>query len=770
MKNLLTFLIIILLTTSLSAQKFTISGVIQDNATGEELIGANVYVSELKTGTVCNVYGFYSITLNKGTYNLAISFLGYETKRMSIDLNEDKKLDFHLVPTSKSIEEVKVIGEKKNENVSRVEMSTNQLQIRTIQRIPALMGETDVIKSIQLLPGVQSGGEGTTGFYVRGGNVDQNLILLDDATVYNASHMFGFFSVFNQDAVKDVKLYKGGIPAEFGGRLSSLLDIRMKEGNSRQFAGSGGIGIVSSRLTVEGPIVKDKSSFLISGRRTYFDLAFPFLSDTTIRKSAAYFYDLNAKLNYTINENNRIFISGYFGNDVTDIAKQIKMIYGNGTFTFRYNHLFTNKLFSNLTVIYSKFNYSLGTPDGPTSFNWNSNIIDQTVKNDYNWFVNPNNTVKFGFAATYHTFKPGYANKNSDQSFFNDLSLPFSYAIEYDAFMSNEQKIGEKITLQYGLRFSMFQSIGKATVYKYDASDLKEYTVKDSTKYGSNEIYNSYPNFEPRFNLVYKANESTSIKASYNRMTQYIHLATNTTASTPLDVWFPSSPNVKPQIADQVALGIFKNLHDNLFETSVEVYYKKMDNVIDFKDHAQLFLNKKFEGELRFGKGQSYGVELFVKKQEGALTGWISYTWSRTLRTIPEINNGNEFAAPYDKPHNISVVLSYEITPRINVSANWVYSTGAPRTVPVGKYTVGNVQIPMYSDRNSVRIPDYHRLDISLTIDAKRNKKDGTPKKFYGSWNFSVYNVYNRHNAYSVTFQSIKDVQYATDAQKLYLF
>jgi len=773
MKKITIFTFFVLLTFNLLAQsKCTLNGVIRDNATGEELIGATIYITGLKTGTVSNLYGFYSLTLPREKYSITYSFMGYESQTIEVDLKDanEKKQDIHLATTSRTLSEIQVIGEKKNTNVAKVEMSTNQLSIKTIQKIPALMGEIDVLKTIQLLPGVQSSGEGSSGFYVRGGNVDQNLILLDDATVYNAAHLGGLFSVFNQDAVKDIKLYKGGIPAEYGGRLSSLLDIRMKEGNMKKLTVTGGVGIISSRLTIESPLFKEKSSFIVSGRRTYADVFFPLLRDTTIKKSKAYFYDLNAKVNLVINDNNRIFLSGYFGDDVMDFAKQFKMRYGNGTFTFRYNHLFSKKLFSNITLIYSKFDYSMGTPESAVSFDWNSNIIDQTFRNDYNWYANPNNTVKFGYSITYHTFKPGYVKKNNENSIFNDMSLPDNYAMEYNVFASNEQKIGDKLTLQYGLRWSAFQNMGKGIFYVYDRANADKYTVVDSLKYKSKELFNLEQNFEPRINLVYKINESLSLKASYNRTSQYIHLATNTMSATPLDVWFPSTPNVKPQKADEGAIGLFKDFFNNALETSVEVYYKKMYNVIDFRDHAQLFINKYFEGELRIGDGYSYGAEFFVKKQEGNFTGWISYTWSKTMRTIPEINNGNEFAAPYDKPHNLSIVASYDITPRLNISTNWIYSTGAPRTVPVGRYNYQGMIVPIYSDRNSVRIPDYHRMDLSVTLEGKKYKKDGTLKKYQGSWNFSIYNVYNRHNAYSIVFKQNDTNPEITEAQKLYLF
>lgn len=751
-------------------EKFTISGTVKDKKSGEALFGATIYVQELKTGGVTNTYGFYSVTVPAGHYHVTFSYLGFQPVSKEIDLNKSQKLDIELSDDSKDISEVTITAEKQNHNVVKNEMSVQKLEMKTIKKMPAMMGETDVIKSLQLLPGVQNAGEGTSGFYVRGGNVDQNLILLDDATVYNASHLGGLFSVFNDDALKDVTLYKGGIPSEYGGRLSSLLDIRMKDGNAKTFVAEGGIGLIASRLTIEMPVVKDKSSFIISGRRTYYDLFFPLLSDTTIKKSKVYFYDLNAKFNYNFDANNKIFVSGYFGNDVMQFGTQFKMVYGNSTLSLRYNHLFNERLFSNLTLIYSKFDYGLSIPNGATGFDWNSNIIDYSLKNDYTFYINTYNTLKFGFASTYHIFMPGYATKASSESIFNDFSLPNAFALEHGLFVSNEEKIGGKFTITYGLRLSIFQNVGPGTYYTYNKSNPQNYTVVDSLHYSQNQIFNTYPNLEPRINIVYQLNETSSIKASYNRMVQYIQLATNTTSSTPLDVWFPSSQNVKPQKVDQEAIGYFRNFMNNMFETSVEVYYKNMQNVVDFKDFAQLFLNKQFEGELRFGTGRAYGLELYIKKQEGKFTGWISYTYSRTMRTIPNLNNGKEFAAPYDKPNNISVVASYDFTDRINLSANWVYSTGAPRTMPTGRIEYGDVIIPTYSDRNAVRLPDYHRLDLSLNIEGKKIKSDGTPKRFHGSWSFSIYNAYDRHNAYSIDFIQNKDNPNITEAQMTYLF
>lgn len=749
-------------------QKYTLSGHIKDSETGEELIGAAIFVERLNTGASTNVYGFYSLTLPKGEYTIRATYLGYDAYIKQIKLHENTNFDFRLSASSEKIEEVLVTGEKSDKNITDVEMSTTKLQMKVIEKIPALLGEVDLIKTIQLLPGVQNSGEGSTGFYVRGGGVDQNLVLLDEATVFNASHLGGLFSVFNSDAIKDVKLYKGGIPAEFGGRLSSVLDVRMNDGNQKQLSGSGGIGILSSRLTLEGPIIKDKTTFLVAGRRTYADIFFPLSNNYSVQNSIAYFYDLNLKINHTISDKDRIFVSGYFGKDVVAFGSDdVRFDYGNRTFTTRWNHLFSPKLFSNFSFIYSKYDYGIKTPPGVTQFEWTSYIENFSLKNHYTAYLLPDFTLKFGADATYHTFLPGKMENTSDEAVFNNLELPLSHAIESAVFAGAENKIGSRLKVQYGLRFSLFNNIGEGSMYEYNKTNPKEYTVADSLHFDKGEIFNTYYAFEPRFGINLTLNSSTSIKASYNRMAQYIHLASNTMSATPLDLWFPSSPNVKPQMADQIAAGLFKNFNDNAFETSVEVYYKWMNNMVDFRDHASLLGNPRVEGELRFGEGKAYGAEFLVKKPVGKFTGWISYTWSRTLRNIPDIYDG-WYPASYDKPHDVSVVLSYQLYPRLNVSANWIYSSGAPRTMPAGRFEYGNLRLPLYTTRNGIRLPDYHRADLSVTFEGKNYDKP--KKRFHSSWNLSVYNIYDRHNAYSVSFVEDKNNPEIYNAEKLYLF
>ena len=747
MKKIITLTILFLIfTQAWSQKKYTISGHISDQ-TGELLIGANVYVPVIKSGVVSNTYGFYSITLPEGLYELHVTYISCKNKTVNIKLEKDIMLNIELETSAREIDEVVISAERKDGNVRNIETSITRLQATDIKKISVLMGEADVIKSIQLLPGVQTSSEGSSGFYVRGGNADQNLILLDEAVVYNPSHLFGFFSVFNSDAIKNVELQKGGISSEYGGRLSSVLDVRMNEGNTKKISGEGGVGSISSRFTIDGPIIKDKVSFMLSGRRTYFDLFFPFLKDSVVKKSTVNFYDLNAKISFNINQRNRVFVSGYFGKDVNKFGNMFAINYGNATGTIRWNHTFGGKLFSNLTFISSNYAYNLGVPAGSQSFNWLSNIVDFSIKNDYTYFLNPNNTLKLGFQTTYHKLRPGRMGEESSNSFFNNIKIPDAYGIESAVFLQNEQKIGPKLSAMYGLRFSMFNNIGKGTIYKYQPGE-REYTVVDTLYYKSGEIFNTYSGFEPRIGLRYLINDKNSVKASFNRMIQYMHLASNSTATFPLDLWFMSGPNVKPQKADQVALGYFHNFHDNTIEFSFETYYKKMYNTIDYRDHAQLVANEFLEGELRIGKSYSYGAEFLLRKQAGKLTGWISYSYSRVFRQIPEINGGDRYNPAYDKPHNISVVISYDLSRRWQLSGNWVYTSAIPVTVPTSSYYYSGIKYPLYSKRGAVRIPgtDYHRLDVSLTYNYKIGKLEC-------SSNISIYNVYNRHNAFVVYFR-----------------
>jgi hypothetical protein len=740
----------------------TLSGTIKDATSGETLIGATLFVEPIGRGTVSNMYGYYSMRIEPATYKLRYSFVGYESVLLDIFFAGDTVINIEMQPSQLNLEEVIVRGEAKNENISRAQMSVTRLDTRAIKQIPAFMGETDLIKAIQLLPGVQATAEGGSGFSVRGGSPDQNLILLDEATVYNPVHLMGFFSVFNNDAIKNVELYKGDIPSVYGGRLSSVVDVRMNEGNVKKYSGTGGIGTISSRLTLEGPIQKDKSSFMVAGRRTYADLFLALSSDPVIRDNTLYFYDLNMKANYTFSDKHRIFISGYFGKDIFK-NDDFGIGWGNSSFTLRWNNLINKNLFSNTSLIYSRFNYNLGVPESqPNAFDWQASMADHSFRNDYTWYAGANNTLRFGLSATFHQFQPGIAEGLGSETAFNKFELPRNQAFQSGIYVSNEQKIGNRLNLSYGLRLSMFNNVGKATQFIFN----EDFVKVDSVVYEKWDFFNTYMALEPRMSLAWVLNESSSVKAAYTRNVQYIHLAQNSTAGTPLDVWFPSSPNVKPQFGDQFSLGYFRNFLGGNLETSLEGFYKLNHNAIDFKDHAELLLNEYLEGEFRYGDAWSYGTELLVRLVEGRLNGWVSYTWSRTFRKMADINNGKAYPASYDKPHDISIVMNYEISKKFMLGANWVYTTGSPVTFPTGRFQIGQTIAPVYSDRNAYRLPDYHRLDLSLTY--MPSQKAG--RKWHSEWNLSVYNAYYRKNPWVINFINDRENPGVTYAEMTYLF
>lgn len=752
----------ILLAESSLAGKYSVSGYIKDASNGEELIGATIVIKDLNIGTSTNVYGYYSIALNPGNYTILYSFIGYKPVKKRVELKQNTTISVELEEETLMLQEVVVSSERPNANVTRTEMSVARLDIKTIRRMPALMGEVDVIKAIQMLPGVQSTSEGSSGFSVRGGAADHNLILLDEATVYNASHLMGFFSVFNNDAIRDVKLYKGDIPASSGGRLASLLDVRMKEGNSKTVAGTGGVGTISSRFTLEGPIMSENTTFIASGRRTYADLFLLFSSDENLRSSQLFFYDLNLKINHRLDDNNRFFLSGYSGRDI--FRNQFAGFgFGNQTLTFRWNHLFNPKLFLNTSLIYSRYEYYLGGGGNePNSFIWLSDMDDYSVKLDFNYFLNSSNTLRFGVQSTYHAISPGRAKGVGDQAIFGKIEMPENHSLEHGIYAQNEQSIGSMLTLKYGLRLSAIQNMGPAKVFEFD----DEFEAVGSREYGKREIFNTYANLEPRLGLTFAFNQRQSVKASYSRTVQYLQQASNSVAGTPLDIWFSASPNVKPQLSDQWAVGYFQNFLNNALETSLEVYYKTIDNVVDFKEFANMLLNDKLEGELRVGTAEAYGFEALAQYGKGKLNGWVSYTYSRTTRTIEGINDNKPYPAPFDKPHDFSIVANYEVSPKLTLSANWVYSTGSPATFPAGKYEIMGTTIPLYTQRNSYRYPDYHRLDIAITYRPKAN----TARKWQGEWNLSIYNAYNRKNAWTINFVNDKDNPNITYAEKTYLF
>jgi len=744
---------------------FTLSGTITDKQNGETLIGATIYFPELKVGTVSNVYGFYSASVPSGTYKVVFSFIGYEAVETTISLIADRTLNMELGAGSTQLKEVEISAKRPDANVKSIEMSTVTLQMSSIKEIPALFGEVDVIKAIQLLPGVASAGEGFSGFFVRGGNSDQNLVLLDEAPVYNASHLLGFFSVFNPDAVKDVKLYKGGIPAEYGGRLSSVLDVRMNEGNRKKFEGSAGIGTISSRLTLQAPINKGKGSFLVSGRRTYLDLFLKLSKDPDNRNTKLYFYDFNAKANYQITEKDRVFLSGYFGRDVFAFGNGDAIFsWGNGTGTARWNHIYNNRLFSNVTLLYSNYDYLLGFNNGDDEFKWRSNIEDISAKVDFNYFINSNSTLKFGGGIIKHNFNPGNVSVTSTDIDVN-FNLYSKQAIETGFYVSNEHNFNSRITALYGLRYSSFHNLGGEPVFTYD----ENHTVKDTTNYSKNDIYNTYSGFEPRLGLKYQLDSVSSVKGSYNLMRQYVQLASNSNAASPLDIWFPASQTIKPQIAHQVALGYFRNFKNNIYEFSTEVYYKKILNAVDFKNQADLLLNQQLEGEIRTGTAEAYGLELFLRKNEGRLTGFFSATFSAVNKKIDvdDLSPGIEkFPAKYSKPLDFALVVSYQVNKRLSLSANAIYSSGLAITVPTSKYYYKGSVIPVYSSRNGARIPAYHRMDLSCTLKSKKNEQ----RRLQAEWVFSIYNVYNRHNAFSVNFVEDQNNPGTTIAEKFYLF
>jgi len=751
-------LLLIILTTLFSGyinaqQTYTISGKISDSQTGEDLIGASAIETSSNIGASANTYGFYSLELSKGKHILEFSFIGYNSITKEITLNKDTKINIELSQAGINIEEVVVVAEKKNSNVTSTAMSIEKIDISKVEKLPVMFGEKDVLKTIQLLPGISTASEGSSGFSVRGGSIDQNLILLDEAPVYSASHLMGFFSVFNSDALKNMAVYKGGIPAKYGGRASSVLDITMKDGNSRNFSASGGIGLISSRLTIEGPIINNKMSFVVSGRRSYADLIGK-ASGQLENDMSLYFYDLNAKINYRVNENNRIFISGYFGQDDFGF-NNMGMNWGNSTATLRWNHLYNSKLFSNTTLIYSDYSYAFNFSE---LGNMSSGIEDFNIKQDFTWFYNPKNTIKFGLNSTHHTFNPGKFTTGSN--IISDIEIEEKKAIESAIYISNDSKITDNLSADYGLRLTMFNQLGAGWSKTYD--DIN--TVTDSTYFGAGQIMKSYFEYEPRLSLSYQLSDYNSIKASYNRMAQYLHLLSNSTSGQPTDTWVPSTANVKPLIVNQFAIGYFRNFFDNNIEFSVETYYKDLHNVTDYEDGTSTFLNSEIESQILTGEGRSYGAEFYLKKKYGKFTGWVSYTLSRTENKIEGINNFNWYTGSIDKTHDVSVVASYQLTSRLSIAATWIYYTGNAVTFPSGKYIYNNNYIPYYTGRNGYRMPEYHRLDINFHLEGKQNRK------FKSSWDFSLYNAYNRKNAYSIDFRESETNPGTTEAVKLSLF
>ncbi|MEI6852846.1 MAG: TonB-dependent receptor [Bacteroidota bacterium] len=757
------FLLLILCLFSLSAaaqKKFTISGYVKDAKTGEELIGATIVIKEMQaTGTSTNSYGFYSITIPEGKYTVISQFIGYASDTVKMNLSQNIKQDFVMGEKTSQLKEVVVTGERKDDNITNTQMGVDRVTIKEIENIPVIFGEKDVLKTLQLTPGIKTAGEGSSGFYVRGGTADQNLILLDEATVYNASHLLGFFSVFNSDAIKDIMFYKGTQPAEFGGRLSSVLDIKMQDGNDRKYGVEGGIGIISSRLKVEGPIIKEKGSFTVSARRTYADLFLKLSKDTALNKTKLYFYDINAKANYEINGNNKIFLSGYFGKDVLGFGSRFGIDWGNATATLRWNHLYSEKLFCNTSLIFSNYNYKIHVELGTTKARIISRLQDWNLKQDYQYYINSKHNIKFGFNSVYHKIIPGVVTRESDST-IHQLNLTDKYSWENALYVSHEFKAGKNFSMEYGLRISSFSAMGPGDFYTYDSQGQ----TTDTAKYTKWAFVKTFVNPEPRLTMNYVINNKSSVKMAYTRNVQNLHLISNSTAASPTDMWIPSSNNVRPEISDQVSLGYFRNFKENRFEFSTEVYYKYLQNQVDYKDGAQTTLNENVESQLLFGKGRAYGVEVFFKKKYGKITGWVGYTFSRTEKKIDGINNSKYYPAKQDRTHDVSIVLMWDISKKWNVSATWVYYTGNAVTFPSGKYEVAGNVVNYYTERNGYRMPAYHRLDVGATWQIRKNAKSEQ------SLNIACYNAYGRENAYQITFQQDPNDASKTQAVQTTLF
>jgi outer membrane cobalamin receptor len=740
--------------------KHTISGTVKDKQSGETLIGVSIRVQEMpNTGALTNEYGYYSLTLPAGSYTLQFHYLGYQVQSRSLTLDAKNKIDIALAVDTRQLSEVVISGTRPDDNIRNPLAGVEKLDMMEINKVPVLMGERDVLKTMQLIPGIKSAGEGNAGFYVRGGGADQNLILLDDALVYNASHLMGFFSTFNSDAIKDVTIYKGGMPSEYGGRLSSVLDIKMNEGNNQKYHVNGGVGIIAAKLNVEGPIQKGKSSFLLSGRRTYADVFLKLSPDENISGSSLYFYDLNAKANYTFSDKDRLFLSGYFGRDKLGFQDLFGIDWGNATGTLRWNHLVHDKLFSNTSLIFSDYSYRINIDFSGDEIGIRSRIQDWNLKQEFEFFPNPRNTIKAGLNSTFHTVVPGEISYTGDSQF--DLPpLHKRYSWENGLYFSNSWIATDKLEIIYGLRLSSFHVLGAGDFYSLN--DQGE--VADTTSYGSGELVKTYLNVEPRLSAAWKLNDRSSVKASFARTTQNMHLLSNSTTSNPTDKWVPSSNVIKPQIGDQVSAGYFRNFADNKYEFSIEAYHKHMQNQVDYKNGADITNSDVVETELLFGKGRAYGIELFLKKRHGRFNGWVGYTLSRTERMIDGINENGWYPARQDRTHDLSIVGIYELSPKWNFSATWVYNTGNAVTFPSGKYMVDDQMVLYYTERNGYRLPDYHRLDLGATWQLKKTAR------FSSELVFSIYNAYGRENPFIINFRENENDPSMTEAYQVALF
>lgn len=760
-KNLITLIIFYYISVSFAyaQKKYTLNGIVKSAVSGETLIGASVKVSgSTQLATSSNAYGFYSLSLPNGNYKIEVSYIGYSTYTNQIVITSDKTENFNLEEFN-NLNEVVITSVKRNENLIKAQMGVEKLNIKDIQNVPVLFGEKDILRTLQLLPGIKSAGEGNSGFYVRGGATDQNLILLDEAPVYNASHLLGFFSTFNSDAIKDVTIYKGGMPSQYGGRLSSVLDLRMNDGNKKQTTFEGGIGLISSRLKIEGPFVKDKSSFMISGRRTYADAFLALAPDTSLRGNTLYFYDLNAKANYQLDEKNTLYLSGYFGRDKLGLSNTFGFNWGNATGTLRLNHLFSNRLFSNTSLIMSRYDYQIENLLSGSEFKVSSSIKDFNLKQDFSFALANTHELKFGFEGIHHTISPGQISSPVTSS-VNELKIESRKGLELAAYISDSYDLSNQIKLVYGLRLSSFSVLGGSNYKTYNI-DGEELT---SVFYKNGEFVKTYVNLEPRISASFQLDDTKSIKGSYARNVQNLHLMSNSTATSPTDLYIMNSLNTKPELADQFSLGYFNNLKDNNYEFSAEIYYKPMQNQIEYRNGTDLRGNQNVEADLVYGKGRAYGLELFFKKKYGKFTGWIGYTLSKTERQFDLVNEGKWFNAKQDKPHDISVVGIYKPGKRWIFSSTFIYSSGSAVTFPIGKYTLDGQTVFYYGERNANRTRNFHRLDFSATLEGKPNRK------FKSSWNFGIYNLYNRKNPFSIDFKNNPDNVSQTQAVQRSLF
>lgn len=761
MKKIFPFFIFLFSISIAHAQKkFSVSGTIRSEAKGETIIGASIRINGESAGATSNEYGFYSILLPEGNYELIVSAVGMVEKKISVALNSPVTLNIELETAPTALDEVVVRASSTRRSLKQPQMGMERINTQEIRNIPVLLGERDALKVLQLLPGIKSAGDGNSGFYVRGGAADQNLILLDEATVYNASHLLGFFSTFNSDAIKDVTVYKGGMPAQYGGRLSSVLDIKMNDGNSKDYSVSGGVGLISAKLNVEGPIQKDKSSFLLSGRRTYVDMFLKLSPDSTINNNTLYFYDLNAKMNYTLGKKDRLFLSGYFGRDKLAAGDNFGLSWGNATATLRWNHIFHPRLFSNTSFIFSNYDYLINIRTGANNLDILSDIRDYNLKQEFQWNAGSNHQVRFGLNSVHHTIRPGEVRPGEGSS-VNFSKLQDRLSWENALFAGDAWKISDKVQLGYGIRFTAFSILGKGDFYAID----QQGNVTDTFSYKRGDFVKTYFNPEPRVSISYSTGESSSVKASYVRNVQNLHLLSNSVSSNPTDKWVASTNIIKPEISDQVAVGYYRNFSNGDYELSTEVYYKDLQNQIDYRDGADIFTNEDaIESQLLFGKGRAYGIENLLKKTRGRFTGWISYTLSKTERKIDGINNNNWYNARQDRTHDIALVGMYKLNNKWNLSANWVYYTGDAITFPTGKYQLDGQTIYYYSERNGYRMPDYHRLDLGAVYTLKKTEKT------LSELAFSIYNAYGRENAYTITFRDSETDPNKTEAVQTALF